>query len=65
MRFILLATLALPMLLPAKELLGWALIEILVMWIMILLTLLSFHRVNPSVDGFFCPTWRGSALPPS
>jgi tryptophan-rich sensory protein len=35
--------------------LGWALIEILVMWIMILLTLLSFRRVNPTAGWLFLP----------
>ena len=35
--------------------LGWALIEILVMWIMILFTLLSFRRVNPTAGWLFLP----------
>ena len=35
--------------------LGWALIEILIMWIMILLTLLSFRRVTPSAGWLFLP----------
>jgi tryptophan-rich sensory protein len=35
--------------------LGWALIEILIMWIMILLTLLSFRRVTPSAGWLFSP----------
>jgi len=35
--------------------LGWALIEILVMWVMILLTLLSFRRVNPAAGWLFLP----------
>lgn len=35
--------------------LGWALIEILIMWIMILLTLLSFSRVNPTAGWLFAP----------
>ena len=35
--------------------LGWALIEIVLMWIMILLTLLSFRRVNPTAGWLFVP----------
>ncbi len=35
--------------------LGWALIEIVVMWIAILLTLLSFRRVNPKSGWLFVP----------
>jgi tryptophan-rich sensory protein len=35
--------------------LGWALIEILVMWVMILRTLLSFRRVNPTAGWLFLP----------
>lgn len=35
--------------------LGWALIEIFIMWIMILLTLLSFRRVNPTAGWLFIP----------
>lgn len=35
--------------------LGWALIEIVVMWVTILLTLLSFRRVNPTAGWLFVP----------
>jgi tryptophan-rich sensory protein len=43
-----------PILFGAHQL-GWALIEILIMWIMILLTLLSFRRVTPSAGWLFLP----------
>jgi tryptophan-rich sensory protein len=39
----------------AAHQLGWALIEILFMWIMILFTLLSFRRVNPTAGWLFLP----------
>jgi tryptophan-rich sensory protein len=35
--------------------LGWALVEIILMWIMILLTLLSFRRVTPTAGWLFVP----------
>ena len=35
--------------------LGWALIEIVLMWVTILLTLLSFRRVNPTAGWLFVP----------
>lgn len=35
--------------------LGWALVEIVVLWVAILLTLLSFHRVSPAAGWLFVP----------
>ena len=35
--------------------LGWALMEIILLWIMILLTLLSFRRVTPTAGWLFVP----------
>ena len=35
--------------------LGWALVEIVVLWIAILLTLLSFHRINKTAGRLFVP----------
>jgi translocator protein len=35
--------------------LGWALTEIVVLWIAILLTLLSFRRINPTAGWLFMP----------
>jgi tryptophan-rich sensory protein len=35
--------------------LGWALVEISVLWIAILLTMLAFHRVNKAAGWLFAP----------
>lgn len=35
--------------------LGWALVEIVALWVAILLTLLSFHRVNTAAGWLFVP----------
>jgi benzodiazapine receptor len=45
----------------ARMQLGWALLEIVALWIAILLTLLSFRRVSTArPDGCSCRIWPGS-----
>ena len=42
---------------------GWALVEIAVLGIMILITLATFHRVRPLAGYLLVPYRSGSALP--